>query len=150
MVQASERDIKELDSTATKISTMQVTDTVMDPTTATAAATKDDYKFLGKLNLPNLIVCVGFAASGKSTFSNALVSFYPDRFIRCNKDEMRGKGQFESALFDGLRKSRTLGESTVVVDQCNLTVEARRSLIEANHYERAWCIFFDIPIEECR
>ena len=107
-------------------------------------------------NMPPVLVFVGFAASGKSTAANALLRAFPDSFVRINRDEMRGKGECDSKLLEALEMiegdNRRQRKSSlhVIIDMCNLTVEARKRWLLAAHSPRAWCIFFDIPIEECR
>jgi len=101
-------------------------------------------------NMPPLIILVGYAASGKSTFANGLVDTYPDQFLRINRDEMRRKGEIDSKFSDVLRKNNHGTVVTAVIDMCNLTLEARKTWLDAGNGGRAWCIFFDTPIEECR
>uniref|UniRef100_A0A6V1RHC4 Uncharacterized protein n=1 Tax=Heterosigma akashiwo TaxID=2829 RepID=A0A6V1RHC4_HETAK len=74
------------------------------------------------VKLPRLILLCGLAASGKSTFAQALVDSFPDRVARVNKDEMRGKGEVDAAFAAAARRGLT-----VVVDMCNLTAEKRRA-----------------------
>lgn len=126
------------------------------------------HKIATTLDLPPLIVLCGFAASGKSTFAKALAAASP-YFVRINKDEMRGKNQCENTLFDALnamkRNSRNKstfkeggsGETSafaevgaVVVDNCNLASAKRKEWVELAHSPRAWCIFFDTPLEKCK
>ena len=106
------------------------------------------------LRIPPLVVLCGYAASGKSTFSKALVKNYPNYFIRVNRDEMRGKGEVDAVIQKAFRGDKAKNNnnnkcSTLVVDGCNLTRNKRNEWIEAAHKTRSWCIFFDIPIEEC-
>jgi protein-tyrosine phosphatase/predicted kinase len=121
-------------------------------------------KIASVLNMPPLIVLCGFAASGKSSFSKAMVQ-HTDYFVRINKDEMRGKSQCENTFFDAMsamsrgksgrgrvsKPGEISGETgAVVIDCCNLD-EAKRSLwLQLAHNPRAWCVFFDIPLEECK
>lgn len=113
----------------------------------------EEKRMYESLSLPPLILLCGLAASGKSTFSKTLLSSYPNHFVRINKDEMRGKGQCDNALYDGLRKfSNSNGKhtGTVLVDCCNLTVEKRKEWIQTAHNTSTWCIFFNILFEECQ
>jgi predicted kinase len=122
-------------------------------------------KTASALKMPTLIVLCGFPASGKSTFSKALVQ-HTDYFVRINKDEMRGKNQCEDTLFDALgviSKGKVGGKrpavkeavisadvGTVVVDCCNLTSARRKEWLQLAHNPRAWCVFFDVGIQECK
>lgn len=104
------------------------------------------------LDLPPLLLMCGYAASGKSTFSKALTSANPEVFTRVNKDEMRGKGQIEDVFTRSLRKvsSGRRGSGCIVVDCCNLTVQKRKEWLDMAHKGRAWCIFFDFHVEDCK
>ena len=104
------------------------------------------------LRLPPIILLCGFAASGKSTFSTALVSAHPEYFRRINKDEMRGKGQIDSALNNAMQNILSGGHysGSVVIDCCNLTQSKRKEWLAACHNSDAWCIFFDVSLEDCK
>jgi len=39
---------------------------------------------------------------------------------------------------------------TIVLDNCNLTVQKRREWVLASHEARMWCVFFDTAAEECK
>jgi atypical dual specificity phosphatase len=110
----------------------------------------DDGTRMTTRSMPPLIILVGYAASGKSTFATGLVETYPNQFQRINRDEMRGKGEIDAKFSDVLKKNSRGATVTAVVDMCNLTLEARKVWLDAGYRGRAWCIFFDIPIEECR
>lgn len=113
------------------------------------------------LSLPPLILLCGYQASGKSTFANALVAAYPRYFVRVNRDEMRGKGQCSEFFQRELKRitssrggcrrgGNEASAGAVVLDCCNLTVAKRKEwLMDAGTGMRVWCLFFDIPIEEC-
>jgi predicted kinase len=124
-----------------------------------------DYKLIAStLHLPPLLVLCGFAASGKSTFSKRLVSAYPDLFYRINRDEMRRKGECDDELMKALKKIRISDNSSntkhtksmrsfhgmIIIDCCNLTKEKRQEWLEACYHPRAWCLYFDLPIEMCK
>lgn len=113
-----------------------------------------DYKKIAvSLNLPPLLILCGFAASGKSSFAKALIKAQPTFFHRVNKDEMRGKGQCEDALMTAIRKiddHHRSSQGCVVIDCCNLTKEKRQEWLQMAHNSRAWCVFFDIPIDQCK
>eukprot|EP01035_Chromulina_nebulosa_P030659 gene30659-40760_t len=104
------------------------------------------------LRLPPVILLCGFAASGKSTFSTALGSAHPEYFKRVNKDEMRGKGQVDSALNSAIQTISSGGKysGSVVIDCCNLTQSKRKEWQVACHNSDAWCIFFDFSLEDCK
>lgn len=123
------------------------------------------------IKLPPLIVLCGYAASGKSTFAKALVAASP-YFVRINKDEMRGKGECENTLFDAItainanskksggrpgRTVETIGinpvsheAGAVVIDCCNLSAAKRSEWVKLAHSPRAWCVYFNIPLEQCK
>jgi atypical dual specificity phosphatase len=69
---------------------------------------------------------------------------------------MRGKGECDARLAEALQIIETAKRRQrksalhIIIDLCNLTVDARKRWLVAAHSARAWCIFFDIPIEECR
>lgn len=109
------------------------------------------YNKLAKtLSMPELIICCGFAASGKTTFSKSLTTAHPDFFSRVNKDEMRAKSQCEDVLFDAIKANKKRGYGCVVIDCCNLTKEKRREWVNLAHSQKTWCVYFDIPIEQCK
>ena len=122
-------------------------------TTTTATTTTCNYRDIARnLRLPPVILLCGFAASGKTTFSTALVSAHPEYFKRVNKDEMRAKGQIDSALNNAMQSISSGGpySGSVVIDCCNLTQSKRREWLVACHNSDAWCIFFDFPLEDCK
>jgi len=139
---------------------------------AVQSATVPMYRSIASaLKLPPLIVLCGYAASGKSTFAKALASASPF-FVRINKDEMRGKGECENTLFDAItainantkksggrpgRAVETIGinpvspeAGAVVIDCCNLSAAKRSEWCKLAHSPRAWCVYFNIPLEQCK
>jgi atypical dual specificity phosphatase len=92
---------------------------------------------------PKLIMLIGLPASGKSTLSNHLVDNV-ENVVRANQDE-QGRKEVLATL-----SKYSGGNSLVLVDRCNLTVEERQ---EFSSYlrsgQRAWAIVLETPIEEC-
>ena len=111
------------------------------------------------VDMPPLIMCVGYPASGKSSFAQALVESHPTHVRRINQDE-QGRRACEE-LIGSLTKapsSGTLGAigavgakpSTVILDRCNLTKDERQEWLQLAHRVRAWVVFFDVSAEECK
>lgn len=110
-----------------------------------------------RLKLPPIILLCGTVASGKSTFSSALVNAFPDSFCRVNKDEMRGKGECDNVLFDAMRKYNIVTRGTVeghtgivLLDNCNLTAQVRQTWIDSVHRVRIWCVYFTTDVTLCK
>lgn len=106
------------------------------------------------LKLPPLLVLCGLPAAGKSTFAQTLVAACPEYFVRINRDEMRGKGQCEDALFDAIQSSNGKGKHgpgrCVVIDCCNVSAQKRKEWLNLAHAPRSWCVFFNIPAATCK
>lgn len=97
------------------------------------------------IKFPPLILCAGYPASGKSTFSETLCSSYPEKFVRINQDEM-GRRDCETCIGKYVKEAR----KTVILDRCNLTVKERKEWLALAHNKKAWLVHFSTPIEECR
>jgi protein-tyrosine phosphatase len=97
------------------------------------------------VKFPPLLMCVGYPASGKSTFAEALCSSNPERFIRINQDES-GRKQCE----ENISKLVKAANKTVILDRCNLTCVERKEWLGLAHNKKAWVIHFSTPIEECK
>lgn len=95
--------------------------------------------------LPPVIMTVGYPSSGKSTLSQALAEYYPSHVHRLNQDE-QGRRECENQI--GALAKRGNGH-TVLLDRCNLTREERQQWLSLAHNKKAWCIYFDVPFEEC-
>lgn len=98
-----------------------------------------------KIKFPSIIMLVGYPASGKSTFSNALTKIYND-IIRVNQDEIRQKGKCEEIVIKNSGKNN----KTILIDRCNLTKEERKRWLQIANNKSSWCIFLNIPLDECK
>lgn len=95
--------------------------------------------------LPDLIIFVGYPASGKTTISKHIA--LNTSFVRINQDEMRKKGQCETE-FSRACMSR---KKCVLLDRCNLTKAERAYWLElAGHPDNVWVVHIDTQFEECR
>mmetsp|Transcript_22755 Transcript_22755/g.38507 ORF Transcript_22755/g.38507 Transcript_22755/m.38507 type:complete len:877 (-) Transcript_22755:717-3347(-) len=97
-----------------------------------------------KVKFPPLIMCVGYPASGKSTFADALCSAHPDKLVRINQDEM-GRKECEMNIGKHIKAKKT-----VILDRCNLTQKERKEWMGLANNSKAWVIFFSTPVEECK
>lgn len=95
-----------------------------------------------KIHLPKLLMCVGYPASGKSTFSQHISKHYD--IIRINQDEQTRSGCIE--LFNNNIKNN----KTIIIDGCNITKDKRKEWLDMGFKQQTWCIWFDIPFEECK
>lgn len=102
--------------------------------------------------LPKIILLCGFAGSGKSTFSRAIVEYYGSMVVRVNKDEMRGKNECETVLFDALRAQNSGKEAKcIIIDCCNLTREIRKRWVESCHFPSdLCCVYFALDADKCK
>lgn len=96
------------------------------------------------VKFPPLIMCVGYPASGKSTFAEALCSAHPENLVRINQDEM-GRKECETSIGKHIKAKKT-----VLLDRCNLTRNERKEWMGLANNSKAWVIFFSTPVEECK
>jgi protein-tyrosine phosphatase/tRNA uridine 5-carbamoylmethylation protein Kti12 len=91
---------------------------------------------------PKALILVGIPGSGKSTFSKHLEKYLGDDMVYLNQDT-QGRKDLSKEISKNCRNKKL-----VVVDRCNLT---RKDREEWSCYfnESVWCIYFDIPPEEC-
>jgi len=94
-------------------------------------------------NLPKLLLCVGYPASGKTTFSKHVTEYY-DNIVRINQDD-----QTRSGCIDLFNKN-VKNNKTIIVDGCNITKERRKEWLDLAFKPRTWCIWFDTSFEECK
>ena len=94
--------------------------------------------------LPKLLICVGYPASGKTTFSTHLCTYLGSKVVRINQDEM-GRSEMESIFNQHIK-----GGETLIIDTCNLEKAKRAQWLSWSFGASAWCVFFDIPHDECR
>ncbi len=93
--------------------------------------------------LPKIIMCVGYPASGKSTFCQQLIDAYGDNVVRINQDDY-GRSICYDIFNDNIHNKKT-----ILIDFCNLTKEKRDEWNKLSFEAKTWCIFFDIEITEC-
>ncbi|CAM9714745.1 unnamed protein product [Ectocarpus fasciculatus] len=98
-----------------------------------------------KVKLPPIIMCIGYPASGKSTFADTLSTAFRDRISRVNQDES-GRHRCEEIM--GMLPK--VQGRTVVLDRCNLTKAERKEWLALGHNKRAWAVVFTAPLEECK
>ncbi|KAG8835099.1 hypothetical protein FRC17_005220 [Serendipita sp. 399] len=72
-----------------------------------------------------LIILVGLIGSGKSTFSKAIESYFPQQFKRCNQDELRTRKKVEKVVIQSLSSGLS-----VIVDRTNIDQNQRRIWID--------------------
>ncbi len=90
---------------------------------------------------PKMILCVGYPASGKSTFCKQLES---DNVVRINQDEIGKKGCLE------LYQKNLKNDKILLLDRCNLTKDQRKEWIDPLKGKEIWCLWFKIDIDECK
>jgi atypical dual specificity phosphatase len=94
------------------------------------------------LKCPKIIMCVGYPASGKSTFATHIAENYTN-ILRINQDEM-GRTVYNDTFNTNLKNNKT-----ILIDGCNLEKSRRLDFLNSSFGAKAWCVFFDIPLEEC-
>ncbi|RYH15957.1 AAA family ATPase [archaeon] len=105
---------------------------------------------LRSLSFPPVILLGGLPGSGKSTLSRALLTTYPDHFVHINRDVMRGKGEVDRQFADFMQAHKRGGSKRVLLlDATHVTRAKRDEWIQAMSGLPIWCIFFDLPVEEC-
>lgn len=92
---------------------------------------------------PRVLMMVGYPSSGKSTFSKAIEEA-SSTVSRINQDEQGRKACLDQV--GSLAKKK----GTLILDRCNLTKDERKEWLDLSHRQKAWCIFFDVPINECK
>jgi atypical dual specificity phosphatase len=98
------------------------------------------------VELPRLIICVGYPCSGKSTFAKSICELFPSKVLRVNQDE-----DGRTVCHDRVAAiSRCRNDPTLVLDRCNLTVTERKEWLDLAKRPKTWIVFFDVSVEECK
>lgn len=96
---------------------------------------------MSRVKLPKLILCCGYPASGKTTFSMHLMEHCKD-IVRINQDEM-GKTDAVNLFCSNIKNTKT-----ILVDTCNLTKQHREEWLKLAFYPKCICLYFNIPFQE--
>ncbi|KZP26612.1 P-loop containing nucleoside triphosphate hydrolase protein, partial [Athelia psychrophila] len=94
-----------------------------------------------------VLILVGRIASGKSTFAKALEEHLPNRFRRCNQDDLGDRRKVETLARATLREGMS-----PCVDRVNFDPSQRAHWINiAREFAGTpvWVIVFDTPSEVC-
>ena len=94
------------------------------------------------LSNPKAFILVGIPGSGKSTFSKHIEKYLGDDMVYLNQDT-QGRKDLSKEISKNCKNKKL-----VVVDRCNLTKKDREEW-SCYFNESVWCIYFDIPPEEC-
>ncbi|KAG8799335.1 hypothetical protein FRC16_005332 [Serendipita sp. 398] len=92
-----------------------------------------------------LIILVGLIGSGKSTFSKAVQSNFPQQFRRCNQDELGTRKKVEKLVIQSLSAGLS-----VIVDRTNIDQRQRKTWIDIGRqfaHVDVWVITMDTPYE---
>lgn len=92
-----------------------------------------------RVQLPRVVMMVGLPGSGKTSFTTALERGAGGAAVRVSQDDQGRKGA-ERAM---------CAHQCVLLDRCNHTAAQRREWLALAHNADAWCVFLDIPAEEC-
>ncbi|KAF8478780.1 P-loop containing nucleoside triphosphate hydrolase protein [Gautieria morchelliformis] len=93
-----------------------------------------------------VLILVGLVASGKSTFAQALETFFP-LFRRCNQDDLGNRRKVEALAVQTLRQGLS-----VCIDRTNFDESQRGHFINiARSFPNTtiWALIFDTPYEVC-
>lgn len=98
---------------------------------------------------PKFIMTVGLPASGKSTFSSALVA--SGAWVRANQDDMGRKGceELVSKTVPLVRQ----GQTHLILDRCHIAAAERKEWLDTLGGPAAkeiMCVFFDTEPEVCK
>ncbi|KAF9078174.1 P-loop containing nucleoside triphosphate hydrolase protein [Rhodocollybia butyracea] len=94
-----------------------------------------------------VLILVGLVGSGKTAFATALQHHFPNRWRRCNQDELGNRRQVEALARDSLRKG-----FSVCIDRTNIDESQRAHWINiAREFSNTsvWIIVFDTPYDVC-
>lgn len=96
-----------------------------------------------------LIMLIGTSCSGKTTFSNKLLTLYGSgTVIHLNQDEI-GKKACEKLLLDNAKKPN----KTIILDRCNLSKEERKEwliLYKQLTNRKILGIYFNYDLQTCK
>jgi Predicted kinase len=89
-----------------------------------------------------LVILVGFPASGKSTF--ARLHLEPKGYVTVNRDKMKTQQKCEKTTDESLAAKKS-----VVVDNTNSSKDARAPYVKLGkkHGVPVRCFYFDVPID---
>ncbi|KAF8449067.1 hypothetical protein L210DRAFT_3389039 [Boletus edulis BED1] len=93
-----------------------------------------------------VLILVGLIGSGKSTFAQALESYFP-RFRRCNQDDLGNRQQVEELAYHTLREGRS-----PCIDRTNVNATQRSywsAIARAFPGTSISIIVFDTPYDVC-
>jgi atypical dual specificity phosphatase len=92
----------------------------------------------------DLVVLVGLPGSGKSWFSNALLSRNSSGWIHISQDESGSRSSCENEI------GHEPGGKPVLLDRCNTSAEDRKAWLKLAHWAtQPICIWFDFDVEVC-
>ncbi|QKF93966.1 polynucleotide kinase 3 phosphatase [Fadolivirus algeromassiliense] len=102
-----------------------------------------DYKFVP--NKPEMIINVGFPASGKSKYATEKISIDSD-YVYINRDTLKTMKKCTDALERALKSGKS-----AVIDNTNLAAKDRKLFLDiANKYKvKSRCILFNTSIDTC-
>lgn len=117
---------------------------------------KQYYASLHRVEKPNkklvleygLIMMVGLPASGKTTISNLLLTYFDTSIVHLNQDEIGRTG-----CYDILCKFAKKQDRTIILDRCNLTLSERGEWISTYNSLSSrpiLCIHFNAPADVCK
>ena len=91
---------------------------------------------------PKAFILVGIPGSGKSSFSKHLEKYLGNDLVYLNQDT-QGRKELTRLISVHSRNKKI-----VIVDRCNLTKKDRQEWLSYFN-DPVWCIYFNIPPEEC-
>jgi predicted kinase len=117
---------------------------------------KNEMKYKGIRNIkinnkikPDVIMIIGLPCSGKSTFSQHLMTHCPNNMIYLNQDEM-GRGKYHKSLMQNLDKNIKNNFNIVLIDKCNTHNDEREVILSIAKKNKlnVLGLWFDISLSE--